>query len=132
MRQRMVALALGALLVACAPGVTTTGGAPVSHNRDVVTPAELVATKATNLYDALKQIRPEYFTARGVSSIRLATPDLPTVYLDRNQLGDLESLRNIDIALVQEVRRLTPTEANIRLGRDFPGGVLLVSTVKAR
>ncbi len=132
MRLRMAALALGVLLGACASAGTTTGGAPVSHNRDVVTPAELAATRAVNLYDALKQIRPEYFTARGVSSIRLATPDLPTVYLDRNQLGELESLRDIDIALVQEVRRLTPTEANIRLGRDFPGGAILVTTVKTK
>ncbi len=132
MRLAIAAVALGALLAGCAPGATTTGGAPVSHNRDVVTPAELVATKATNLYDALKLIRPEYFNARGVSSIRLAVPDLPAVYLDRNQLDSLESLRTIDIALVQEVRRLTPTEANIRLGRDFPGGAILVTTVKTK
>ncbi len=129
MRLRIAGLALGALLAACAPGATT-GGAPVSHNRDVVTPAELVATKSTNLYDALKQIRPEYFTARGVSSIRLAVPDLPAVYLDRNQLDGLESMRSIDINLVQEVRRLTPTEATVRLARDFPGGVILITTVK--
>ncbi len=129
MKGRISALALGGLLLACAPGATT-GGAPVSHNRAVVTPAELVATKATNLYDALKQIRPEFFTPRGVSSIRLATPDLPTVYVDRNLLGDLESLRTIDVGIVREVRRLTPSEASIRVGRDFPGGVLLVTTVR--
>lgn len=129
MRLRIAALALGMVLGACAPGATT-GGAPISHNRDIVTPAELAATKATNLYDALKQIRPEFFTARGVSSIRLATPDLPTVYLDRNQLDGLEAMRNIDINLVQEVRRLTPTQATVRLGRDFPGGVLLITTTK--
>lgn len=130
MRLHIAALALAALTSACAPAATS-GTEPVSHNRNVVTPAELLATKATNLYVALQQVRPEFFRSRGVSSIRLATPDFPTVYLDRNALGDLESLRNIDINIVQEVRRLTPTEANIRLGRDFPGGVLLVSTVKA-
>ncbi len=130
MRVRIAAALLSVLLGACAPGATTTGGAPVSHNRDIVTPAELVATKATNLYDALKQIRPEYFTARGVSSIRLATPDLPAVYLDRNQLDGLDAMRSIDVNLVQEVRRLTPTEATVRLARDFPGGVILITTVK--
>ncbi len=129
MRMRIAALALAAVTSACAPAATT-GAAPVSHNRDVVTPAELLATKATNLYDALQQIRPDYFRARGVSSIRLATPDLPAVYLDRNALEGLESLRNIDVNLVQEVRRLTPSEATVRLGRDFPGGVILVTTVK--
>ena len=127
MRTRFAALALSALVVACAPA-TTAGGGSVSHDREVVTAAELASTKATNLYDALHQLRPEYFTARGVSSIRLGTPDLPTVYLDRTQLGDLESLRNIDIAIVKEVRRLTPREATIRLGTDSPGGALLVIT----
>ncbi len=130
MRRRMAGLALGLLLGACASAGTTTGGAPVSRNRSVVTPAELAATKATNVYDALQQIRPEFFTSRGVSSIRLATPDLPAVYLDRNQLDGLDAMRNIDIALVQEVRRLTPSEANVRLARDFPGGVILITTVK--
>ncbi len=129
MRMRIAALALAAVTSACAPAATT-GAGPVSHNRDVVTPAELLATKATNVYDALQQIRPDFFRSRGVSSIRLATPDLPAVYLDRNALEGLESLRNIDVNLVQEVRRLTPSEATVRLGRDFPGGVILVTTVK--
>ncbi len=129
MRLRIAAALLSVALAGCAPGATS-GGAPVSHARAVVTPAELAATHATNLYDALRQIRPEYFTARGVSSIRLATPDLPAVYLDRNQLDGLDAMRTIDISLVQEVRRLTPSEANVRLARDFPGGVILITTVK--
>ncbi len=131
MKTRMVALALSALLSACA-SAGAPGSGTVSHDRNVVTKDELVGTKATNVYDALRVIRPEFFSSRGVSSIRMATPDVLTVYMDRTQLGDLESLRNIDIALVTEVRRLTPREAAIRLGTDLPGGALLVTTTASK
>ena len=135
MKMRFALLALSGLLAACGPAATT-GGGPVSHNRDIVTRDELLATRATNLYDALHQVRPEFFTARGVSSIRLSTPDLPMVYLDRNRLGSLndsdgqDGLRGIDINIVREVRHLTPRESAIILGTDSPGGALLVTTIK--
>jgi hypothetical protein len=128
MRTRWTLLVAGALVAACAPAGVRSSSDVGSHNRDVVTAAELAGTHSANLDDALRQLRPEFFTARGVSSIRQGTPDLPTVYLDGTKLGGLETLRNIDIGVVLEVRRLTPREATIRLGTDSPGGVLLVTT----
>lgn len=128
MTMRQLTLFFSALVAACAPAATPSSS--VSHNRAVVTRADLESTHAANLYDALHQLRPEFFTARGVSSIHQNTPDLPTVYLDGTEFGGLESLRGIDIARVIEVRRLTSQESTVRLGRDSPGGAILVTTMR--
>lgn len=129
MTTRFAVLVAGALVTACATAGVRSSSDVGSHDRNVVTAAELASTHSANLEDALRQLRPEFFTTRGVSSIRLGTPDLPAVYLDGTKVGGLDTLRNIDIGVVLEVRRLTPREATIRLGADSPGGALLVTTV---
>ncbi len=127
-------LILLAAVAACAPAATTSGG---SHDRTRVTHEELAATHAPDLYSALKQTRPEFFASRGVSSIRLGSEDIPAVFIDGVSVGEVsdrasqeEALRNIAVINVVEVKRLTPQESTLRLGRDSPAGALLVVTSK--
>ncbi len=129
----LILLAAGA---ACAPAATSSGGA---HDRTRVTHDELTATHAPDLYGALRQTRPEFFTSRGVSSIRLGSEDIPMVFIDGVSVGDItdrasqeEALRNIAVMNVLEVKRLTASESTIRLGRDSPAGAILVTTIKRR
>jgi hypothetical protein len=122
-------LLLAAGVVACAPAATGAGRAV--PDRNVVGAAELTATGATDLYAALHQLRPEFFQSRGVSSIRLNTPDLPVVYLDGVAIGGLDELRRISTMDVGEVRRLSPQEASVRTGTNLPGGAIFVFTKKA-
>ena len=133
MSTRPVLLILLAALGGCAPAVTT--GA--AHDRNRVGHDELAATHAPDLFSALKQTRPEFFVSRGVSSIRLGSEDIPAVFIDGVAVGDIqdrasqeEALRQLAVINVVEVRRLTPAESTIRLGRDSPAGALLVTTSK--
>ena len=129
MTYRMVTLLLAAGVVACAPAATGRGRAV--PDRNVVGAAELTATGAPDLYSALRQIRPEFLQARGVSSIHQSTPDLPAVYLDGVEIGGIDELRSISTGEVREVRRLSAQEAAARTGTNDPGGAILVFTKKA-
>ncbi len=126
---RTFALLLTAGAGACAPAATGTGR-PVP-DRSVVAAAELAATGAPDLYTALRQVRPEFLQARGVSSIRRATPDYPEVYLDGVDVGGLDQLGRITTTEVREVRRLSAAQAAARTGTNTPGGAILVITKRA-
>ena len=129
MTLRTVTLLLAGAVGACAPAATGTGR-PVP-DRNVVAAAELAATGATDLYTALRQLRPEFLQARGVSSLRSGNaPDLPVVYLDGVQIGGPDELNRISTVDVREVRRLSAHEAAARTGTYTPGGAILVFTKK--
>ncbi len=109
--------------LACAPAATRGG-----HGRELVTRAELIATRAADLYSALRMARPEYFSPRGHRSQQARRrDDIPAVFLDGLPGGGLECLQGVAVINVAEVRRLTPTESAVRLGRETPGGALLVT-----
>ncbi len=129
MTLRIAALLLAGAAGACAPAAT--GAARPVPDRNVVEAAELAATGAADLYTALRQTRPEFLQARGVSSIRIGTPDLPVVYLDGVQIGGPDELSRISTVEVREVRRLTAQEAAARTGTNTPGGAILVFTKQA-
>jgi len=127
MHLRTAALLLAGAAGACAPAATG-GGRPSPGDRSIVGAAELTATGAPDLFNALRQVRPEFLQARGVSSIRTATPDFPAVYLDGVQIGGIDELSNISTVNVREVRRLSAREALVRTGTNNPGGAILVFT----
>jgi hypothetical protein len=129
MTSRTVTVLLAAGVAACAPAAAGAGRAV--PDRNVVGAAELTATGASDLYTALRQVRPEFLQARGVSSIHQATPDLPAVYLDGVEIGGLGELSSISTVEVREVRRLSAQEAAARTGTNTPGGAILVFTKKA-
>jgi len=129
MTLRTVALLLAGAVGACAPAAS--GAGRPSPDRNVVEAAELAATGAPDLYTALRQVRPEFLQARGVSSIHDATADLPVVYLDGVAIGGPDELGRISTVDVREVRRLSAQEALARTGTNKPGGAILVFMKKA-
>ena len=126
MNLRIAALLLAGAAGACAPAAT--GAGRTSPDRNVVEAVELAATGAPDLYTALRQVRPEFLQARGVSSIRTGNPDLPAVYLDGVAIGGVDELSRISTVEVREVRRLTAQETLVRTGTNSPGGAILVFT----
>ncbi len=112
------------LLLACA----TVPSRPASRDRTRVTGEELVATQAATLYDALRQLRPEFLHSRGISSIQSPRADVPRVFVDNVEVGDVEFLKTLNPGDVAEGQRLSAEEATTRWGTGYIGGALLVST----
>ncbi|MEP6692014.1 MAG: TonB-dependent receptor plug domain-containing protein [Gemmatimonadaceae bacterium] len=138
MRRHLTSAALAALLVtsACAgnaaPGTGSEDAtAPAARSdRSVVSGDEVRLTNASDLYDALRQLRPGIFISRGKNTPEegaIGTAPLPIVYIDGVRKGDVTALHQVQITSVRDVRILSGTEATQRFGTGHVAGALLVS-----
>ena len=86
------------------------------RNRNVITQEEIEKSSATDAYDLIKRLRPQWFTRRGVASGRVTTDagggldDRAEVvaYVDGIRTGDLTA---IAVELIKEVRFLSASDA---------------------
>jgi len=107
--------------------------APANHDRSVLTNAELRATNEKFLYDLIQRQRPEWLRTHGNSSIAQGLSgntdaDRATVYQDREKIGTVELLRQIDVSSVTSVRFYTPAQAQLRFGTGNVNGVIQLIT----
>lgn len=126
------ALLLAALLLTtpgCA-GTRNNRSAAESPRSDVIDAAEISKTSALNAYDAVRLLRPAFFTGRGPSTLLQprASSVAPVIYLDNQRFGDASSLRNIPVDGIVEIRFIGASEAQMRWGMDHPAGAILVLT----
>jgi hypothetical protein len=78
--------------------------------------SELEATPRANLYDAVFELRPRWFTR----SSRADVGDV-LVYVGEQMVGRADVLRRFQTTQVVELRYLTPTEAQVRYGQNNRG-----------
>lgn len=117
--------------LACAAAGPPTNHAASSVRRDIITAAEIVAARVTDVYQAVTQLRPEFLRRRGgatVSSVQSRSSVV--VYLDELPYGGLESLRYIPLDRVRLIRYVSPTDADLRWGGSHPTGAILVTTIR--
>jgi hypothetical protein len=116
-------------LTACA--AATQSSRPIAGaGRDVITAAEIVAARVTDVYQAVSQLRPEYLRRRAVTTVPTITPVSVAVYVDDVWFGNAESLRLVPLDRVRQIRYVTRADAELRYGRRLPAGVILVTTLK--
>ncbi|HJQ19549.1 MAG TPA: hypothetical protein VJ867_04300 [Gemmatimonadaceae bacterium] len=112
--------------------VTACGGRPntaPSHNRSVITRDEIASvTGAADMYDVVQRLRAEYFRSRGTTSLVNPADPRPTVFLDNQEYGPIESLRNIQPAGVEEVRYFPGNSAVATFGSRYGSGVIQVKS----
>ncbi len=130
MWRRLLQALLGVSLTACAaaaPARPIIGHA----GREVLTAAEIVASKVTDAYQAVSQLRPEFLRRRATM---IARPGYDVaqivVYLDDLQFGGAESLHGIPLDRVRTIRYVSPIDADLRWGGSHPAGAILVSTMR--
>ncbi len=99
--------------------------------RNAVTFVDLTKSSASNLFDALRQLRPEFMGASTRTTAVTAVHELSVFENDR-YLGSLSMLSMIPLEVVVEVRRLSPVEAKSVFGSSCPcdAGVIHVRTRK--
>jgi hypothetical protein len=106
-------------LSACA----TTGGQSKAPRQapDLLTRAEITASSATNAYELISRLRPNWLKATGTSHISGGTTrsQVVLVYLDGQRLEDLRALRTISANTIQSAQWLDASRAPVVL-RDVP------------
>ena len=111
------------ILAACHQQVSTSGH---GIQRNVITQDEIDASSASNVYDLIAQLRGDYLKDRGKVSIRTNQREKAVVFLNDQEYGVLETMRNIPLGRVSEVRYYPGTDAVNRFGAQYGGGVVML------
>jgi hypothetical protein len=121
---RIVFLAglVATLALSCAPPTT----ARSSRDPNVITSEELVAAQATNAFDAVRRLRPNFLNSRGATTLSGSDTGYPRVYLDRVLFGDINSLKTLSVNGIREIHYYNGTEASGRFGLDNASGAIEV------
>ena len=120
-RRLLVSIALTAL-AACAQ--TPAQGRAERGANNVLTVAQLSATNAENLYEAINRLRPSWLTSRGPTSVTNTTPTEVSVFMAGTLLGHTEVLQQIRVLDVTEVKYWDAGSASARFGMGHPRGVI--------
>src|SRR5687768_16188210 len=109
---------LGLSLSACAASTNSTPG-NVRYSvdgRGVLTAAEIVAARVTDVYQAVSQLRPHFLRRRISRPTVTSAPTSVTVYVDDLPFGGVESLSQIPLERVRMIRYISAMMAEVRFG----------------
>jgi hypothetical protein len=114
------------------------------RNPNLITAAELEGQTATDLYEVVRRLRPQWLRARPTGSLEDATRrPTPTamgsespsqvglvlmVFVDGSPVGEVGELRRLQVANVRELRFVPSADAVTRWGRDYRAGVIEVTS----
>jgi hypothetical protein len=91
---------------------------------NVLTVAQLTATNAESLFEAINRLRPSWLTSRGPTSVTNTTPTEVSVFMAGTFLGHTEVLQQIRVLDVTEVKYWDAGSASARFGMGHPRGVI--------
>ena len=130
-----------ALVAGCASAGGGAGGKTVDRN--VITADEIHGSSATNAYDVVARLRPQFLRTRGTIPTggmtsrndagstqegQLAGTVQIAVYLDDTVLGSLDALKQIEAASIQEIRYYNASDATTKWGAGNSAGAIQVIT----
>ena len=121
-RGRWIVLAL-VLSLGChrqAPESRETG------SNNVITQEQIDASGASNVYDVIARLRGNFLNDRGRVSLRTNKHSRAIVFLNDQEYGIPETMRNIPPNRVAEIRYYPGTDALARFGAQYGGGVILL------
>lgn len=110
------------ILIACASGGAT------ARDAYVITAPELSRSRATNAYDAIRQIRPELLRSRDPGSLVYFKTIRPAVAVDNTLVGGVEVLRAMPLDAVARIEYVSAWKAVKRFGLSLENGVMLIET----
>jgi len=96
-------------------------------SRDLLLASEIVTSRATDVYQAIAELRPEFlkYSAPGRA---LADRDAVRVYLDDMELGGVDLLHTMPLDRVTAIRYIRDAQRMLRWGARNTRGVILIST----
>ena len=125
---RFVLLLGLAFTAASCGGVSAGAGSSSSSGRFPSITGEQLreGSSATNVYDALANIRSQWLRPRPRASLTFERAQEPVVYVNGVRFGEISDLRGIHVDTVQRIEYINPLDATTRYGTGHSGGVLSV------
>ncbi len=74
---------------------------------------------ATTAQDVVELARPFWLRGKGID---------PQVYMNNIQMGSVETLGNVSVHSIQEIRYMSPSEATTMFGTNNMGGVISIKS----
>jgi hypothetical protein len=128
MRIASLAGLVAGVFLACSPPSTARSG----RDPNLLTREEILASYATNAYDAVARLRPNFLVFHGQNTINGTDTGYPKVYLDHILFGDLTSLRSLDPNAIREIRYYNAAAASSRFGLGNASGAIEVISETGR
>jgi hypothetical protein len=129
MRRRICAVLASIVVLACHQQSPEQASARSARN--VITQAEIDSARASNVYDLIARLRADFLRDRGTVSIKTNTHERAVVFVNDQEYGIPETLRNLLPSRFSEIRFFSGTDAVIKFGAQYGGGVIqLISRVE--
>lgn len=99
------------------------------NDPSVITEDEIVASHASNAYEVIHKLRANFLTNRGQTGYnRTAANTYPTVYLDDQEFGPINTLSSIPASQIAMIKLYRVSEANSKYGTHNLTGVIAITT----
>lgn len=131
-RPSLFALVVGAFVLGgCASsssGSSATQQSRPRTSRDVITADELATIDAQTALQAIQRLRPNFLQTRGGASMSINSGPVDiVVYVDQTRMGGPNSLSQIPVTEIKEIRYLNATDATQRYGTGHGAGAIVVT-----
>jgi hypothetical protein len=114
---------------ACATG--TSGSGEPRSDRNMLQAADLEPLNQFTAWDAVQRLRPMWMRPGGIRNSANPAGHYPHLFVDGSPYGAMEALRSFRVENIQEMRYVNATDATIRYGGMYQGGVILISTKRS-
>ncbi len=112
-----------ALLVGCSSGMQ--GGGP-ARDESVITADELQQANAASLFDYIRARRPRWLERNYSAVFRAERIQSVMVFMDNQEFGGPDALRQVPLTAAAEVRYFGPSDAQARFGPGYINGVIQI------
>lgn len=120
LRLRHVAVITLGFSLACHPPAS----APHGASQYVIPRQQIEQVQARSIYDVIVRLHAEFLNNRGRITLRNNEQSRAVVFLNEQEYGALESMRDIPPDRIEEVRFFPGPDAVTRFGAQYGGGVI--------
>ena len=131
-KQRIAMVLAAATLVACASTGSSGSSSRPSGRSDVITAEQMRETQATNLYEAVQRLHPEWMLQRNASTFSGATSRKGSgnvevqIFMGGQHVGGTDMLRQLPLTEAGTLHFYTAAQAESKFGTGYPNGVIEV------
>ena len=122
---------------------------PTKKNSNQILLEEVQAARATNVFDLIESLRPQWLRVKERQTMRTQTVEVTDsrfgtverqamdepeiiVYVNNTKAGTVESLRDLPVANVSSVELVSPATATMRWGSGHTHGAIVVRSIEER